>query len=134
MPPLFKRAEKLGIPMLILTRPGRLRDLAGLLESCPDLDVSIDHMADVHVDDSEGRQKLMEMVRYPNVYVKISHTWRLSNEPYPWADTHGLVEEVYQTFGAKRIMWGYRLARLSVQRRIRAGPDPGSRRDGILQP
>ena len=37
MPPLFKRAEELGIPMLILTGPGRLRDLAGLLESCPDL-------------------------------------------------------------------------------------------------
>ena len=106
MLPLFKRAEQLGVPMLILTGPGRLVDLARLLEQVPDLDVSIDHMADVHMDDAAGRKLLMEMARFPRVYVKISHTWRLSVEPYPWRDTHGLVEEVYQTFGAERIMWG----------------------------
>jgi L-fuconolactonase len=106
MPPLFKRAEQLGVPMLILTGPGRLPDLARLLEGCPDLDVSIDHMADVHPDDAEGRSLLMDLARFPRVYVKISHTWSISKQSYPWSDTHNLVEEVYQTFGAQRIMWG----------------------------
>ena len=36
------------------------------------------------------------------VYVKISHTWSISQSDYPWADTHGLVEEVYQTFEVER--------------------------------
>ena len=46
------------------------------------------------------------MARFPRVYVKISHTWSISRQDYPWTDTHGLVEEVYQAFGPRRIMWG----------------------------
>ncbi len=49
---------------------------------------------------------LTDMARYPNVFVKVSHTWSISKESYPWTDTHGLVEEVYQAFGAQRISWG----------------------------
>ena len=39
-----ERAEELGVPMLILTKPGRLPDLAALLDRCPDLNVTIDHI------------------------------------------------------------------------------------------
>ena len=48
----------------------------------------------------------MDLARFPRVYVKISHTWRLSHEGFPWRDTHGLVEEVYRAYGPRRIMWG----------------------------
>lgn len=106
MEPLFARAQELGVPMLILTGPPRLPDLARLLEKFPGLDLVIDHMADVHPDDGEGRRLLAGMARFPRVYVKISHTWSISRQDYPWTDTHGLVEEVYQAFGAQRIMWG----------------------------
>lgn len=106
MLPLFKRAETLGVPMLILTQSPRLPDLTRLLEDCPNLDVSIDHMAGVHPDDTEGRKMLLDLARFPRVYVKISHTWSISEQAYPWTDTHDLVEEIYQTFGPERIMWG----------------------------
>ncbi len=106
MDPIFERAQSLGIPMLILTGPKRLPDLSRLLDKYPDLDTVIDHMADVHPEDTAGRSMLMEMARYPRVYVKISHTWSISQESYPWADTHDLVREVYQSFGAQRISWG----------------------------
>ena len=105
MNPIFKRAEDLGVPMLILTRSGRLPDLARLLDRHPDLDVSIDHMADCAPDDAEGIRRLLDMARYPRVYVKISHTWGLSREGYPWCDTHDLVRKVYDTFGANRLGW-----------------------------
>ena len=106
MDPIFARAQDLGIPMLILTGPKRLPDLARLLDKYPDLSTVIDHMADVHPDDAEGRKLLSDMARYPRVYVKISHTWSISQGGYPWTDTHDLVQEVYQTFGAQRISWG----------------------------
>jgi len=106
MDPLFARAEALGVPLLLLTRPSRLLDLARLLENYPDLDVCIDHMADVHPDDEEGLGILTDMARFPRVYVKISHTWSISSQAYPWSDTHALVDKVYQAFGAQRIMWG----------------------------
>ena len=105
MDPLFKRAENLNVPMLILTKPSRLPDLAALLERYPDLNVSMDHMADCQPDNTEDVQRLLDMARYRKVYVKISHTWSISREDYPWQDAHVLVKQVYETFGAKRLMW-----------------------------
>ena len=106
MDTIFSRAQDLGVPMLILTGPQRLKDLAKLLDKYSELNTVIDHMADVHPDDKEGRALLMDMARYPNVFVKVSHTWSISKEGYPWSDTHDLVQDVYQNFGAKRISWG----------------------------
>lgn len=106
MDPIFARAEALGIPMLILTGPSRLPDLARILDRYPQVDCCIDHMASAHPNNPQERRLLMDMARYPRVYVKISHTWSLSKQSYPWADTHEMVEEVYQTFGPQRIMWG----------------------------
>ena len=106
MDPLFARADALGVPVLILTKASRLPDLAPLAERHPELAVVVDHMADVHPQDAAGRKRLTDMARFPQLYVKISHTWNISEQSYPWADTHGLVEEVYQTFGPQRIMWG----------------------------
>jgi predicted TIM-barrel fold metal-dependent hydrolase len=40
------------------------------------------------------------------VYVKISHTWSISSQGYPWQDTHDMAKAVYQAFGGSRIMWG----------------------------
>ena len=105
MDPLFGRAEQLGVPMLILTRSSRLPDLAVLIDRHPDLNVVIDHMADCHPDKEEEVANLLELARYPRVYVKISHTWGISKEKYPWADTHGLVMRARDAFGAERLMF-----------------------------
>lgn len=106
MPPLFKRAETLGVPMLLLTGPERLPDLVPLLEQHGDLDVVIDHMADCSPAAPEKLASLLSLARFPRVYVKISHTWSLSQTGYPWADTFAQVKRVYHTFGGNRIMWG----------------------------
>jgi L-fuconolactonase len=106
MEPIFARAEHHGIPMLLLTQASRLKDMTPLFERHPDMDIVIDHMASVHPEDSESREILMSLARFPRVYVKISHTWSMSKESFPWQDTFGLVEEVYQNYGAQRIMWG----------------------------
>ena len=109
MDPLFARAQSLGVPLLLLTGPSRLDDLVPLLDKHPELDVVIDHMAHAH--EPEGREgevlsRLLNLARYPRVYVKISHTWAVSAQRYPWKDTHAAVEQTYQAFGPRRIMWG----------------------------
>jgi L-fuconolactonase len=67
--------------------------------------VVIDHMADCPVDHPEQLESLVELVRYPKVFVKISHTWSLSKQDYPWLDSQKLVKRLYDTFGPHRIMW-----------------------------
>ena len=105
MPPLWKRCQSLGVPMTLLAPITRVPDIQKLVERFPELTVVIDHMADCPVDQPQELEKLVALVRYPKVFVKISHTWSLSKQSYPWLDSQRLVKRLYDTFGPKRLMW-----------------------------
>jgi L-fuconolactonase len=106
MLPLWKRCESLKVPMQILAPVTRMPDLVPLIEKCPDLTVVIDHMADSPVDRPAELEKLIALARFPKVFVKISHTWSISKEPYPWRDTWDHVKRLHAAFGPDRLMWG----------------------------
>jgi L-fuconolactonase len=105
MPPLWERCRSLGVPMTLLAPIGRMPDAARLIERFPDLTVVIDHMADCPVDQPRELDKLIALVRYPRVFVKISHTWSLSKQAYPWRNSQALVKRLYDAFGPRRLMW-----------------------------
>jgi L-fuconolactonase len=105
MPPLWKRCEQLGVPMTILAPIGRMPEIGALIERFPDLTVVIDHMADCPVDRPAELEKLIALKRYPRVFVKVSHTWSLSKQAYPWLDAQEHVKRLHATFGPERLMW-----------------------------
>ncbi len=105
MPPLWKRCSELKVPMTLLAPVTRMPDAAKLIEQYPDLTIVIDHMADSPVDRPEELDKLIALVRFPKVFVKISHTWSLSKQKYPWRDSQVLVKRLYAAFGPRRLMW-----------------------------
>jgi len=106
MPPLWRRCAKLKVPMTLLTPVTRLPDLVPLIKQNPGLIVVIDHMADCPLDRQDQLQMLLALARYPNVFVKISHMWSLSQQPFPYRDAAAQVKRLYDTFGSKRLMWG----------------------------
>ena len=106
MPPLWKRCQELKVPMTLLMPVTRCVDAAALIEKHPDLTVVVDHMADSPIDKPQELEKLMALKRYPKVFVKISHTWSLSKQEFPWRDTHDQVKRLYDAFGPRRLMWG----------------------------
>jgi predicted TIM-barrel fold metal-dependent hydrolase len=104
---LLGRAAELRVPLCVLCPTARLPDVARAVERHrDDLDVCIDHMADCPPGRPDELQKLLALARFPRVFVKVSHLWSLSREPYPYRDTHELVRRVYDAFGPRRIMWG----------------------------
>ena len=105
MLPLWKRCEQLKVPMTLLVPISRVPDVQKLVDKYPDLTTVIDHMADCPVDHPEQLEPLVELTRYPKVFVKISHTWSLSRQDYPWLDSQRLVKRLYDTFGPQRLMW-----------------------------
>jgi predicted TIM-barrel fold metal-dependent hydrolase len=105
MPPLWKRCAELKVPMTVLAPITRMPDVAALLERTPELTTVIDHMADCPADQPTELEKLIALKRYPNLFVKISHTWSISKEPYPWRDAQGYVKRLYDAFGPSRLMW-----------------------------
>jgi predicted TIM-barrel fold metal-dependent hydrolase len=62
-------------------------------------------MADCPPDRPDLLKLLLNLARYPRVYVKISDLWVISRQPYPYKDAQDQVERLYQEFGAKRLMW-----------------------------
>jgi predicted TIM-barrel fold metal-dependent hydrolase len=104
--PLWRRTRDLKVPMCILTQLERLPDLERWIQRYEDVQVRIDHMAYPPVDRPEELEKLLRLSRYPQVYVKISGTWAVSKEDYPYRDTHATVKQIYDAFGPERLMWG----------------------------
>ena len=105
MPPLWKRCHELKVPMTVLAPITRMPEVGTLLEKLPDLTVVIDHMADCPVDRPAELEKLIALKRYPNLFVKISHTWSLSKQAYPWLDAQEHVKRLHAAFGPQRLMW-----------------------------
>ena len=106
MPPLWKRCADLKVPMTVLAPVTRMPDIVPLIEKNPELTVVIDHMADSPLDDPQKLEMLLALERYPHVFVKISHMWSLSKQPYPYPDSREQVKRLHAKFGAKRLMWG----------------------------
>lgn len=105
MAPLWRRCNELKVPMTVLAPASRMPDLAPLIEANPELTVVIDHMADCPLDRPDLLQLLLDLARYPKVFVKISDMWVLSKMPYPFPDAQQQVRRLLQQFGAKRLMW-----------------------------
>jgi predicted TIM-barrel fold metal-dependent hydrolase len=106
MPPLWKRANDLKVPMTVLAPVTRMPDAAKLIEKFPELTVVIDHMADSPLNQPQELEKLIALKRYPKVFVKISHSWSLSSEAYPYLDSQRQIKRLYDAFGPKRLMAG----------------------------
>ena len=86
MKPLWKRCEQLQVPMNILAPISRMPDIGAPIDQFPDLTIVIDHMADCPVDQPAELEKLIALKRHPMLFVKVSHTWSLSRQAYPWRD------------------------------------------------
>ena len=106
MAPLWKRCAALGVPMTLLIPVTRLPDIVPLLDANPDLTVVIDHMADCPADRPDLLRLLLDLTRYPRLFVKITHLWSLSHQRYPYPDAEEQVKRIYEVFGADRLMAG----------------------------
>ena len=106
MPPLWKRCDALKVPMTVLAPVTRMPEVGQLIEKFPGLTVVIDHMADSPLDKPDQLSMLIALKRYPKIFVKVSHTWSLSKQPYPYLDSQAQVKRLYDAFGPQRLMAG----------------------------
>ena len=105
MKPLWKRCEELKVPMTILAPVSRMPEIGALADQFPDLQIVIDHMADCPVNQPAELEKLIALKRHPHLFVKVSHTWQISKQAYPWVDAQEHVKRLHQAFGPQRLMW-----------------------------
>jgi predicted TIM-barrel fold metal-dependent hydrolase len=119
---LFQRAEQLGLNVNLYCRSDQISNVEMLVRAFPGVRVSLDHLGICPVTtfapDRWGRPRfddepippptyprILDLARYPNVYVKVSGEYAFSKEPYPYGDVRPMVEALYRAYGAERMMW-----------------------------
>lgn len=119
---LFQVASELGLNINVYGAPSNLGCVAMLAGAFPGVIISLDHLGicpSTPLQPDRWRRprfsaeplpppsypQVLELARFPNVYIKVSGEYAFSKEPYPYADMKPMVEEVYRTFGPERMMW-----------------------------
>jgi predicted TIM-barrel fold metal-dependent hydrolase len=119
---LFCRADRLGLNVNLYCEPGQIANVEMLVRAFPDVSVSLDHLGicptTAFLPDRWGRPRfddetippstyprVLDLARFPNVYVKVSGEYAFSKQPYPYSDLRPMVEQIYDAYGAQRMMW-----------------------------
>jgi L-fuconolactonase len=106
--PFWGALEDLGVPVGIYA-PGTLCRIISVLKRHPRLQLHVDHLgADFTpgADPFRDVDVLDDLAAFPQVRIKVSGLPSLSRQPYPFRDTHWLIEHVLKKYGAARLMWG----------------------------
>ncbi|MCA9041729.1 MAG: amidohydrolase [Planctomycetaceae bacterium] len=107
---LWQRAADLGAVFNFFIKTHQLPELEQMVKEYPEVKVAIDHFAYLELEKentTEELEKLLRMADYSNVSCKLSEMSTMSlTKEYPYADTFSYVKQVFDTFGADRLMWG----------------------------
>lgn len=106
---MFSEAGDLGMPVGFMCFKGLLLHVDEIEELCtefPSTKVILDHFGFCKGTEGEAWERLLGLARFPQVYVKLSAFFRVSDQDFPYEDTFEQVEQLVSTFGANRLMWG----------------------------
>jgi L-fuconolactonase len=104
--PFWRGCAERGIPVAVYA-PLQVSGLAGVAAAHPTLTLLVDHCALSHDPASLDQfDQVLDLERLPNVYLKVSYFPEATGEEYPFPRGQRMMREVYERFGADRLMWG----------------------------
>lgn len=106
---VYRRCGELQIPVGIMCMQGlamHYDDILALLENSPDTKMILDHFGFTSMDNPDNFTKLLDLAKYPGVYVKISALFRLADQsPYQRVKQERF-SPLLESFGGSRLMYG----------------------------
>jgi L-fuconolactonase len=136
--PIFAACEQHQVPLfLFITRA--LSQVPDIVSRYPGLTLVLDHLGlrQPPLDEREeppfkSLPQLLDLARFPNIYVKLCGLPALSREPYPYNDVLPQLRLIVDAFGADRLMWASDTTRFAgrisigrFQNPRTVGPYPG---------
>lgn len=113
--PLWPIAEEMGLVVALLV-PGQLHIAKQVARAHPRLKLIVDHlgvprgavgaMAFTHL------PELIELAAFPNVRIKAAGVGDYALDPYPFKSLEAPLQQIFEAFGADRVVWGSDLSRL----------------------
>lgn len=105
---MFTTGAEEGLAMCCLIDTNALPALDRMCRDFPDTPVVIDHICRIGVSgtvEPKDVKSLCDMARHRNVTVKVSAFYALGKKQPPYHDLIPLIRQVYDAFGAQRLMW-----------------------------
>ncbi len=105
--PLWKKAEQLGAVFHIFLAPHQVGQVADMAQRFPGVNVVIDHMAmiDIHAPDSAGFGPLLDMAKFPNVYIRTTMINLSKTKELPYRDVWPFLRRLSDRYGGKRLVY-----------------------------
>ena len=107
--PLWRRSEELGTCFIVHGPAVNLPHLEPIIGRFPEVPVVLDHIGGAPTDEEPPFPLLshvLDLARFPRVYVKFTPQAHKSALPFPHADTFPAFRRIYDAFGPQRLMWG----------------------------
>ena len=108
---VWAATEEAGLP-IGLACAAFLPVVGQVAERHPGLKLHVDHMGRgggaTDAAAWETLPQLIDLAQYPNVAVKVSGAPSYSSEPYPFANIHDYIHQIYDAFGPDRLFLGHR--------------------------
>lgn len=105
--PLWRKAEELRAVFHIFLAPHQVKQVADMAERFPGVTLVIDHMAmiDIRAPDSEGFGPLLDLAKFPNVYIRTTMVNLSKTKELPYRDVWPFLRRLYDRYGAKRMVY-----------------------------
>lgn len=105
--PLWKKAEELGCTFNIFLAPHQVRQVGDMAARYPGVNIVIDHIAmiDIAAPDDAGFGPLLDLSKYPNVYVRTSLHNPSKSKQLPFRDVWPFLRRLYDRFGPQRLVY-----------------------------
>ena len=107
--PLWRRSEELGTCFIVHGPAANLPHLEPIIGRFPEVPVVLDHIGGAPTDEEPPFPLLshvLDLARFPKVYVKFTPQAHKSALSFPHADTFPAFRRIYDAFGPQRLMWG----------------------------
>ena len=105
--PLWKKAEELSATFNIFLGPHQVKQVGDMAQRFPGVNVVIDHIAmiDITAPDSDGFGPLLDLERFPNVYIRTSMHNPSKTRQLPYRDVWPFLRRLYDRYGPKRLVY-----------------------------
>lgn len=107
---LFEAAHDREIPLGLAAAPTGFERLGALAAQYPKARLLLDHLSVGPFaklpDAVDHFDSMIALAKHSNIAVKATAVPSMSNEAYPFADTHEPLKRVFDEFGPKRFFWG----------------------------
>ncbi len=103
---LWKQAVDLGLIIELHIGPNYARQAGEAIKAFPGCKVLIDHLAEADMGTGVEFADVLELAKYPNVYMKLSGLNHFAEDEPLYESALPFTKRVIKEFGADRMVWG----------------------------